>query len=238
MKYVLTDIEGTTTPIAFVHKVLFPYSASRLPGFIRTHAHDAVVRAALNDVKATARDERQATLDDEGAIAELQTYIAQDRKHGALKTLQGLVWRDGYEQGAYAGQVYDDVPPHLALWRKRGMNLGIYSSGSVEAQKLLFRHTGHGDLTPLFRDHFDTAVGGKKNTSSYEAIVRALSCAAEDIAFLSDVTEELDAAAAAGMRTVHLVRPGTAAPAPGTARHPVAADFAGVEALFLSGFRG
>jgi enolase-phosphatase E1 len=221
------DIEGTTTPIAFVHSVLFPYAAQHLPRYVATHLADAEVQRCLEATKATARAESGAVIDDATALGLLLSWIAEDRKHPALKTLQGLVWRQGYADGAYTAEVYDDVPPAMRRWRERGATLGIYSSGSVEAQQLLFRHSDKGDLTPLLHDWFDTAVGPKREPASYRAIAERLQRPAGEILFLSDVEAELDAAAAAGMATTQIIRPGTM---PGT-RHATAATFAQVAGL-------
>lgn len=210
IRYVLTDIEGTTTPITFVHDVLFPYSAAHLRTYVEQHAGDEAVKAIM----ATT------------TVEQLLTWIKDDKKEPALKTLQGLIWQTGYETGAYTSQIYPDVKPALEAWKKRGLMLGVYSSGSVAAQKLLFKYTGEGDLTPLFSHYFDTAVGAKRETSAYAKILKALELKGSDVLFLSDISEELDAAKTAGMHGVQLVRPGTKP----TDRHPTAADFAAVDA--------
>jgi enolase-phosphatase E1 len=207
LAYILMDIEGTTTPIAFVHDVLFPYARRELPRFVAAHPDTPPVAAAL----AAA-----------GGVDGLLRWIDADMKHGALKTLQGLIWEEGYAAGTLKGDVYPDVPPALAGWRARGMRLGIYSSGSVLAQKLLFAHTNAGDLTGFFAHHFDTAIGAKREAGAYAHILRELELPGPAVAFLSDVEAELDAAATAGLRTLQIVRPGTT-PA---RRHPTAADFA------------
>lgn len=227
ISYVLTDIEGTTTPITFVHDVLFPYSKAHLEAYVQSHASDATVRSCLDLTAKTVWDETQQRLDDQGAVRQLLRWIAEDRKHPALKTLQGLIWRHGYEAREYQADVYEDVKPMLEKWQRGGAQLGIYSSGSVEAQKLLFRYSNRGDLTPLFRHYFDTAVGGKREEAAYRKIVGELGVAAERIVFLSDVTEELDAAGKVGLKTVQLVRPGTK---PGSV-HPTAQDFRDVDQL-------
>lgn len=227
IQYILTDIEGTTTPITFVHDVLFPYSAKHLASYVQEHAQDPVVRKCMTETMATAQKEGRQVQTDPEAIDQLLAWIQEDRKHSALKTLQGLIWRAGYVNGAYQSQIYSDVKPQLAAWRARGFTLGVYSSGSVEAQKLLFGHTPEGDLTPSFTHYFDTAVGGKREPASYQHILALLGLPGESVLFLSDVAEELVAARGAGMATVQLVRPGTT-PAP-TERH--AQDFKEVDAF-------
>jgi enolase-phosphatase E1 len=209
IQYVLTDIEGTTTPITFVHDVLFPYSLEHLATYVVQHDQDPVVMKCLADTLATSQVEGKPYTTHDEAVAQLLAWIKEDRKHPALKTLQGLIWRNGYATGAFQAQIYADVKPSLSAWKDQGIKLGVYSSGSVEAQKLLFGHTPEGDLTPLFSHYFDTAVGGKREQHSYERILKALNLPGSDVLFLSDVPEELVAARAAGLRTVQLIRPGT-----------------------------
>lgn len=220
---VVADIEGTTTAIAFVHRVLFPFADARLDAFLDRHAADPEVAAALAEAAADP--------DAGGDVrAALHRWIVMDRKFGPLKTLQGLIWAEGYRAGALHSHLYDDVAPALAAWRAAGLHLAVYSSGSVAAQKLLFGHTAHGDLTPLFGAFFDTATGAKREAASYARIAAALGLPPGKILFLSDVEAELDAAAAAGLATCQLVRPedGTKA----SERHPVAADFGAVARRF------
>jgi enolase-phosphatase E1 len=144
--------------------------------------------------------------DDAMVVEALQGWIDQDRKHTALKTLQGLIWREGYERGDYRGHIYPDAAESLRRWHAAGHRMAVFSSGSVAAQKLLFGHSEAGDLVPLFSAFFDTEVGHKRDADSYRLIADALTRDPGDIVFLSDVVEELDAARAAGMRTVLLDR--------------------------------
>lgn len=220
-KAIVTDIEGTTTSIDFVHKTLFPYARARLRRFLAAHAGEAAVRRDLAEV---ARLEGRELSTDEAASV-LERWIDEDRKATPLKSLQGLIWRQGYESGELKGHVYADAPEHLRRWHQRGIRLYVYSSGSVEAQKLIFGHTDHGDLTPLFSGYFDTRIGGKKEAQSYRTILRDTGLDGADVLFLSDVGEELDAARQAGMRTCQLLRDDKARPA---AAHPPARDFAEV----------
>lgn len=220
---VLTDIEGTTTAISYVHHVLFPYADARLDAFLDAHGQDPDVAAALAEAAADpdAGDDVRAAL---------HRWIAEDRKFAPLKILQGLIWHQGFAGGDLRAHLYPDVAPALRAWHRAGVRLAVYSSGSVGAQRLLFGHTEAGDLTALFSGFFDTAVGAKREPASYARIAEALGVPGERILFLSDVEAELDAAAAAGLRTCQLVRAedGTMA---GT-RHPTAADFAAVAARF------
>ena len=201
MKIILTDIEGTTSSIAFVKETLFPYARRRMAEFVRSHADDPEVATHLR--AAAGSDPVDLT----AVIQRLEQWIDEDRKETSLKALQGLIWRHGYEEGAYRGHVYPDALMGLRRWHEQGLKLYVYSSGSVAAQLLLFRHSTAGDLTGLFSGHFDTRVGSKKETDSYAAIAREIGVAASDILFLSDVVAELDAAQAAGMGTTRLVRP-------------------------------
>jgi len=200
---ILTDIEGTTSSIAFVHDVLFPYALRSLPGFVKHNVGDAAVRHWLDK----AAMDIGGVVDDDCIVALLQDWIREDRKHPALKALQGMLWKDGYERGDYRGHVYPDAAEALRGWHADGIPLHVYSSGSVDAQKLLFAHSEAGDLSGLFAGNFDTAVGGKREVGSYLRIARELNIAPSDILFLSDVVEELDAARLAGMQTTLLDRP-------------------------------
>ena len=199
---VLTDIEGTTSSIAFVKDVLFPYARRELPRFVREHGRDPDVRRWLDAVAA----ENGGICSDDVIVETLQGWIDQDRKHTALKALQGMLWREGYERGDYRGHVYADAAEALRNWHAQGHRLAVFSSGSVGAQKLLFGHSEAGDLAPLFTAFFDTEIGHKRDADSYRLIADALDRRPADIVFLSDVVEELDAARDAGMRTMLLDR--------------------------------
>lgn len=219
VKAILLDIEGTTTSIRFVHEVLFPYAREALPAFVRAHAEDAPIAALLEQSRAEAGTP-EANL--EATIDQLLRWIAEDKKVTPLKALQGHIWKSGYESGDFTGHVYDDTPAYLSKWSESGIRLYVYSSGSVQAQKLLFGHSDAGDLCPLFSGYFDTKVGHKRDEASYRAISESIGLAAQDILFLSDITEELDAAASAGMQTTQLVRDEDTEA--GTT-HPIARDF-------------
>jgi enolase-phosphatase E1 len=195
---ILTDIEGTTSSISFVRDVLFPYARRALPGFVGEHAHEPEVRRWLDAVATEAGGLCQ----DDMIVETLQGWIDQDRKHTALKALQGLVWEAGYRNADFTAPIYPDAAQTLQRWHALGLPLYVYSSGSVPAQKLFFGHSDAGDLTGLFSGWFDTEVGGKREAGSYAAIAERIKAKAHDVLFLSDVVEELDAARAAGMQTV------------------------------------
>lgn len=207
IKAIVTDIEGTTSSLSFVKDVLFPYARQHLPDFVRQHYEDVDVKPLLDDARNIAKE----TLDLEQLIAQLVQWIDQDQKMTPLKSLQGLIWQDGYQQGAFKGHIYQDAAKQLKAWKQQGYALYVYSSGSVYAQKLLFSHTEFGDLTPLFSGYFDTHIGAKQESAAYQAIATQIQLPADEILFLSDIKAELDAAREAGFNTYWLVREQTIA---------------------------
>lgn len=219
---VLLDVEGTTTPIAFVRDVLFPFARARLPELLRTRSDDPAVAAELESVRQAAPGA--------DVLGTLLGWMDADAKQTPLKALQGLLWREGYASGALRGAMYPDVAPCLQRWQGAGLRLFIYSSGSTEAQRLIFGHSTAGDLTGLLSGYFDTRVGAKRESGSYRAIAGSIGMAPGAVLFLSDVEAELDAAEAAGFATCQLVRPedGTVT----SARHATAATFPEVEGRF------
>ncbi|WP_034727414.1 acireductone synthase [Bacteriovorax sp. BSW11_IV] len=206
MKFVLMDVEGTTTSISFVHEVLFPFSRERMESFVTHNISQKEVRESLDLVKADAKKEGLGELGDKQAVLLLLKWIKEDRKHFALKTLQGLIWEEGYKSGEIKGHVYEDVLPCFKIWSEKGLALGIYSSGSVKAQHLIFEYSTSGNLRPYLKAHFDTLVGHKREVQSYLNIAKELGLNPNEILFLSDIKEELDAAKDAGMMTTQLVR--------------------------------
>jgi enolase-phosphatase E1 len=219
---VLLDIEGTTTPIAFVHDVLFPYARERLDDAIaRASAEPAIAEAlARLWVEWGAEARGTADLPPFGSGAPYARWlIDHDRKSTGLKALQGLIWAGGYRDGSLRAPVYPDVPEALRRWRARAVPVRIFSSGSVLAQQLLFAHTDRGDLTGLIDGWHDMTTGAKRDPESYRRIAAAFPLPAPNVLFLSDVTDELDAAAAAGMQAALCARPGNAAVA--RPAHPV-----------------
>jgi enolase-phosphatase E1 len=212
---VLTDIEGTTTPIAFVRDTLFPYARAHLADWLARHAGRPEVAAELEEARRMSHGQEP--------LAALLHWMDVDAKVTPLKALQGMIWDDGYASGELRGEVYPDVAPCLRRWSSGGLRLFVYSSGSVAAQKLIFGRSVAGDLAGLFNGFFDTRIGPKREPDSYARLAIGINVPSAEIVFLSDVEEELDAAAAAGLRTCQLVREqdGTRA----SARHATAADF-------------
>ena len=204
---ILTDIEGTTSSISFVKDVLFPYARRALPDFVARRGDEPEVRRWLDD----AALDIGGVVSDDCIVELLQGWIDEDRKHTALKALQGHVWENAFRSGEFVAHVYPDAVAALRRWQTEGLPMYVYSSGSIQAQKLYFGHTQDGDLRPCFRDHFDTTTGPKREVESYRRIAEAIAVPADRILFLSDIGAELDAARAAGWKTVQIVREGTTA---------------------------
>jgi len=221
IRCILLDIEGTIIPVAFVKEVLFPYAKQHMASYLEAHRTDQAVRRWAADCQETIAHESSVRPSYENLACLLSQWIENDRKHQSLKALQGMMWEEGYRTGVFTPELYEDVAPSLRRWRQAGLELAFYSSGSVDAQRLLLAHTTDGDLTPLCSDFFDTAMGSKTEATSYGRIANCLGLHPEEILFLSDVELELDAATAAGLQAIHVVRPGTI---PG-ARHPVCSTF-------------
>ncbi len=224
IRAIVTDIEGTTSSIDFVHDVLFPFARKRLPAFVETHGDRPDVQHWLHEA---AREAGMIEAGRQELVELLLQWIRQDRKSTALKALQGMIWKEGYESGAYRAHVYPEVAGRLRAWRADGLRLYVYSSGSVPAQQLFFRYSEAGDLTPLFAGYFDTQTGPKREVQSYHRIAEAVGEEARHLLFLSDIVEELDAARAAGFHTGWLVR--EPLPLPEPARHRVYRDFDAID---------
>jgi enolase-phosphatase E1 len=236
IRAVLLDIEGTTTPIAFVHDVLFPYARTRLRSFVADRRRSPEVAEAIgqlarehaHDASSGAPPWPSGSADDVDAIAGYAAWLMdRDRKSTGLKLLQGYIWEDGYRAGELRGQVFPDVAPALRRWHDAGLQVAIYSSGSELAQRRLFESTADGDLTPLLAGFFDTTVGGKISADSYTAIAARLGRQPHEVLFISDVARELDAARAAGLAVVLSVRPGNP-PQPSPAAYDSIQTFAEV----------
>jgi enolase-phosphatase E1 len=224
IRAIVTDIEGTTSSISFVKDVLFPYARKRLPAYVETHGDKPEVQHWLHEA---AKEAGLIEASRQEVIELLLRWIDEDRKSTALKALQGMIWKDGYEEGEYRAHMYPEVAARLHAWRGEGLHLYVYSSGSVPAQKLFFRYSESGDLSPLFAGYFDTETGPKREAESYRRIVEAIGERPEHVLFLSDVVEELDAAAAAGLKTAWLLRPPLELPA--QPRHPAYVSFDAIQ---------
>jgi enolase-phosphatase E1 len=220
---ILLDVEGTTSAVAYVYDVMFPFAARELDHYVETHWDHAAL-APVREEAATDSGDPTAATDRERFLAAMREWMAGDAKITSLKQLQGLIWEAGFKSGELTAHVYDDVLPALERWKKAGRAVGIYSSGSVHAQKLFFGHTERGDLSQYFEVHFDTLVGPKRDEFSYLKIADQWRHPPEDILFVSDVVEELDAARDAGMGTALCRRPGNA-PVADAKGHPEVHSF-------------
>jgi enolase-phosphatase E1 len=209
VRYILTDIEGTTTSVKFVYEVLFPYFRKHI-GELREMTMDLEVQKAFRqtvELAASLENKKLNSVDD--IINTLYRWSEEDRKITPLKAVQGILWQKGYENGEIKGHVYPEVAECLKNWLEAGLQIGVFSSGSVAAQKLIFGYSELGDLTRFFSHYFDTTTGGKRDKDTYPKIAEIIGFESGEILFLSDIAEELEAAAASGFQTVQLVRPGT-----------------------------
>jgi enolase-phosphatase E1 len=219
-RLLLLDIEGTTTPIDFVYKTLFPFASAGAEAFLNEHGADEGIRALVEALRAQREEDARQfsgvpewveTTAPERAVsaaAYIRWLIARDSKLTALKSLQGQIWETGYRSGELRGEVYPDVAPAFTRWRLQGRRMAIFSSGSVLAQKLLFAYSTAGDLTEFLDGYFDTTAGIKREAESYRRIAQAVGVTPAETLFLSDVIGELDAAREAGMATALSLRPG------------------------------
>lgn len=202
------DIEGTTSSISFVKDVLFPYFLLNIDDINKLSNIKEVKYAFGQVLRIVKREENRDITTSEEVILELKKWCVQDLKITPLKTLQGILWQKGYKNGELLGHVYDDVPVMLENWNLLGKKMGIFSSGSVNAQKLLFSHSVKGNLSTYFSNYFDTNIGSKRDSDTYSLITKQLALPSNRILFLSDVIEELAAADMAGMKTIQITREG------------------------------
>ncbi|KAL8206386.1 UNVERIFIED_CONTAM: Enolase-phosphatase E1 [Gekko kuhli] len=247
---ILLDIEGTTTPIAFVKDILFPYVKDNIRDYLRKRWEDEECQQDVGLLRKQAEDDSHMdgvvpipleTRDGEeeierviqAVVDSVHWQMSSDRKTTALKQLQGHMWRAAYENGCVKGELFEDVVPAIRKWRERGMKIYVYSSGSVEAQKLLFEHSTEGDIlenvapsykhilnpalfflpvetSQLFDGHFDTKIGSKVDSESYQRIATSIGCSPNNILFLTDVTREADAAEEVDVHVAVVIRPGNA----------------------------
>jgi len=202
IKAILIDIEGTVSPISFVKEVLFPYSKEKIDGFIKENKNNPEVRKILEEVKKIEGKE----LTNEEIAEILKKWIDEDKKIAPLKDIQGLIWKEGFETGQLKAPIYEDAYIKMKEWKEK-YPLYIYSSGSVQAQKLFFSHTNYGNILDWFSGHFDTKIGNKKETNSYNKIAKEIGLNTDEILFLSDNPDEIIASGKAGMNAIRLVRP-------------------------------
>ena len=205
IRFILTDIEGTTTSVSFVYEILFPYFRNNI-GKLKDLQQLPEVHEALEQTIELAEIEGVYLKNTDEIIAQLLEWSLEDKKITPLKTLQGILWEEGYKSGEIKGHVYPDVPENLDKWKAQGIDLGVFSSGSVAAQKLIFGFSERGDLARNFSAYFDTKTGGKRDVETYTKISNELRLDPSSILFLSDIKEELEAADKAGFQTIQLVR--------------------------------
>ena len=238
----LLDVEGTVAPLSLTTEILFPYARTHLAEFLQRKRNNEAVRAdlvLLAEENAAERGTGIPRLEQVGDAAQVATprfrvdamlylmwLMDRDRKSTALKSLQGKIWKAGFESGELKGTLFDDVPDAFKRWSAEA-HVAIYSSGSVEAQKLFFRHSSYGDLTPLIASYFDTRTGPKMESASYATIATATQVAPDELMFFSDSVRELDAAREAGCATRLVVREGNI-PVEDAHQHSVVESFAGL----------
>lgn len=234
-KCILLDIEGTTSSVAYVFQVLFPFAKKHLHEYLERNWNDPSLQAALQQL---VRDVGLpvSTNGDNLSIEHLPLFestaldlMERDVKATGVKEMQGLIWTEGYASGELKSHVYPDVVEALEQWKNQGIDIRIFSSGSIHAQKVFFEHTEYGDLLPYFSGHYDTTYGQKREVESYHNICKAIGFKPDEITFLSDVGQELDAAKAAGIFTVLVVRPGNA-PVVAEKEHATIESFSEIEA--------
>ena len=208
IRHVIVDIEGTTSGSTYVYDVLFPYATARFDGWLQAHADDPEVRAIVAEV---GREIGVADPTHAQVVQALTDWVGEDRKVTPLKTLQGLIWQEGFDSGELVSDFYPDALIALRAWHEAGLPISVYSSGSVLAQRNWYAHTPEGDLTPWIAGYYDTAnAGPKRDSASYQVIAEAMGVPLGSLLFCSDVVAELDAASDAGWQVVRVRRPGEA----------------------------
>ncbi len=210
---ILLDIEGTTTPIAFVHNTLFPFAKSRIAGYVQQNLSDLKfeIGQLAEECEADTDYEPELRIESANSVSDYMKFlIDSDRKSTPLKSIQGMIWRTGYESGDLVSVVYPDVAAAMIRWKEASKTIAIYSSGSVLAQQMIFKYSDQGDLTRYIDRYFDTTAGHKRERESYEKIAKELDLSTGEILFVSDIPEELDAAAQSGCQTALSVRDGNA----------------------------
>lgn len=216
-RVILLDIEGTTSSVSYVFDIMYPFSQKKMPAYLASNWDSEKVQAACNQlavdvgevglsVWGEGAESEQQVID--RVVAEANKLIVADVKATGLKEIQGLIWAEGYEAGELKSHFYPDVLPAIEAWKDAGFDIRIFSSGSIKAQKVFFKYTEYGDLAKYLSGHYDTTTGPKRESNSYKLIAEDSGVKPSQVAFLSDVIEELDAAREAGMKTVLVRRPG------------------------------
>jgi enolase-phosphatase E1 len=206
IKYILSDIEGTTSSVSFVYEVLFPYFRSNISKLKELKDIPEVFQAFRNTAVLAREVENKELKSDEEIIDLLLKWSLEDKKITPLKTLQGILWEEAYKSGEIKGHVFEDVKPSFEKWKNLGLFIGIFSSGSIQAQKLLFGYSNYGDLSVYLSNYFDTTTGQKRESTTYTKISQILELKPSEILFLSDIVEELQAADDAGFQTTLILR--------------------------------
>ena len=240
ISHILLDIEGTTCPVSFVTETLFPYAQLALKEFLERLKDDPSISRLINNAEdewMRDQDEQSTTLRQSSEKIQqpkylkiesyLQLLIASDKKSTALKDIQGKIWKEGYTAGKITSELFEDAYEGLGKWHRQGFTLGIYSSGSVEAQRLLYKYTSRGDIENLFSHWFDTHIGNKKEQISYTTIASAMACKPQNILFISDNSDECDAAKRASLRTLYSLRKGN--PQQDGKNHPIISNLGDVD---------
>ena len=232
ISHILLDIEGTTCPVSFVTETLFPYAKSELKSFLNRHRNDPLINQLIDNAddewiqdnsedstRLRHQSEKEQQVKHLKIEAYLQLLIEADKKSTTLKDIQGKIWKEGYTTGRISSELFEDAHENLKRWHKQGYRLSVYSSGSVEAQHLLYKYTNKGDIENLFSHWFDTHIGNKKEPSSYTEIASVMGCKHQNILFISDNSDECDAARSAGLGTLYSMRDGNPQQEP--RNHPV-----------------
>jgi enolase-phosphatase E1 len=204
IRAILLDIEGTVAPISFVKDILFPYSKEKMKDFINKNKDNPEIKKILDEV----RQIEGKNLTDEEVVETLKKWVDEDKKIAPLKEIQGMIWKEGFEKGHLKAPIYEDAYKKMKQWKEKGIPMYIYSSGSIEAQKLFFSYTNYGNLLSWFKGHFDTrTAGNKKEKQSYEKIAKEIGLKQQEILFLSDNLDEIKAASEAGFQVIKVSRP-------------------------------
>ena len=240
ISHILLDVEGTTCPVSFVTETLFPYAKSELKSFLDRQRNNPLIDQLIDNAndewiqdnsEDSTRLRHQSEKEQQVKHLKIEPYLQllmkTDKKSTTLKDIQGKIWKEGYTTGRISSELFEDAHANLKRWHKQGYRLSVYSSGSVEAQHLLYKYTNKGDIKYLFSYWFDTHIGDKKEPSSYTEIASVMGCKTQNILFISDNSDECDAARRAGLGTLYSMRDGNPQQEP--RNHPVISHLEEVE---------